>query len=197
MSTENPLTGSPADAEPGASVDEQLEVLLEEYGGVLRGAISRLCPRNLVGLTDDILQEARVRLWNALKSERKIENPASYLYRVAATATIDAVRRIKARREEPLEAEDELPGEASSTGRRPLSPEEMREQGDLQRVLDQCFARLPPPRRRAVGLHLQGFTTRQIGDVLGWTEAKARNLVYRGLGDLRDMLRAQGISYEG
>jgi hypothetical protein len=32
---------------------------------------------------------------------------------------------------------------------------------------------------------------------MGWTEAKARNLVYRGLADLRLRLRAMGIDGPG
>lgn len=31
---------------------------------------------------------------------------------------------------------------------------------------------------------------------MGWTEPKARNLIYRGLEDLRETLRAEGIEYE-
>jgi len=31
---------------------------------------------------------------------------------------------------------------------------------------------------------------------LGWSEPKARNLLYRGLSDLRAQLRAEGIEYE-
>jgi len=45
-----------------------------------------------------------------------------------------------------------------------------------------------------VQLHLQGFSTMQIGVLLGISEAAARNLVYRGLDELRVQLRAQGWS---
>jgi DNA-directed RNA polymerase specialized sigma24 family protein len=45
-------------------------------------------------------------------------------------------------------------------------------------------------------LHLEGMTTQEIGNLLGWTEPKARNLVYRGLQDLREQLRAEGVDYE-
>jgi RNA polymerase sigma-70 factor (ECF subfamily) len=51
-------------------------------------------------------------------------------------------------------------------------------------------------RRITVGLYLQGMTTEEIGGLLGWSEAKARNLVYRGLKDLRRELRALGIDYK-
>jgi DNA-directed RNA polymerase specialized sigma24 family protein len=65
----------------------------------------------------------------------------------------------------------------------------------LRRQINLALAQLPENRRRAVGLHLQGLTTAEIGALLGWSEPKARNLVHRGLKDLRQSLRASGIEY--
>src|SRR6185295_16723515 len=76
--------------------------LLDEYGRYLRNVIARLCPKDMGLQFGDIEQDARLRLWRALESGREITDPASYIYRVAATATIDAVRRVKARREEQM-----------------------------------------------------------------------------------------------
>jgi DNA-directed RNA polymerase specialized sigma24 family protein len=47
-------------------------------------------------------------------------------------------------------------------------------------------------RAEVLGLYLQGFTTAEIGSLLGWTEAKARNIVYRSL----EALRAQATGNE-
>ena len=40
------------------------------------------------------------------------------------------------------------------------------------------------------------MSSQEIADLLGWSEAKARNLVYRGLSELRKYLREEGIEYE-
>ena len=40
------------------------------------------------------------------------------------------------------------------------------------------------------------MTTDEIADLMGWSEPKARNLVYRGLKDLRKALRDAGIEYK-
>ena len=40
------------------------------------------------------------------------------------------------------------------------------------------------------------MTTREIADLSGWTEPKARNLVYRGLSVVRAHLRAGGLEFE-
>ena len=42
-------------------------------------------------------------------------------------------------------------------------------------------------------LHLQGYHRDEIAGLLGWSEAKTRNLLYRGLDDLRALLVRQGI----
>jgi DNA-directed RNA polymerase specialized sigma24 family protein len=40
------------------------------------------------------------------------------------------------------------------------------------------------------------MTSQEIADLMGWSEARARNLTYRGLKTLRDDLKAEGIDYE-
>ena len=59
-----------------------------------------------------------------------------------------------------------------------------------------ALAQLPEHRCLAVKNHLQGLTTPEIGALLGWSEPKARNLVYRGLRDSRMALRGLGIEYK-
>jgi DNA-directed RNA polymerase specialized sigma24 family protein len=52
----------------------------DEYGAFLRRTIAHFCPKDLGIHFSEIEQEARLRLWRALQSEREIRNPASYLY---------------------------------------------------------------------------------------------------------------------
>jgi RNA polymerase sigma-70 factor (ECF subfamily) len=132
-----------------------------------------------------------------LQKGTTIANPATYLYRVAVNTTLDAVRR--ARRDSILVdgvvgEEESVVGEAMLVA---ATPEDDAITTDLLVHVRSCMAGLGDNRRRAVGLHLQGFTTREIGGLMGWTEAKARNLVYRGLHSLRERLKAEGIEYEG
>jgi DNA-directed RNA polymerase specialized sigma24 family protein len=42
-------------------------------------------------------------------------------------------------------------------------------------------------------MHLAGYPREEIGRMLGWTDAKTRNLIYRGLTEVRSRLTAQGI----
>ncbi len=180
--------------------EAQFKSIIDEYGRFLSRTIIRLCPKDIGLDFSDIEQEARLRLWNALQSESEIRNPASFLYRVALTTTLDAFRRIKAKREEQLrlaedEDEDEVAPHAFSSDPR-YSPELEAERQQLVAKVRNALARLSDNRRRAVALYLEGFNSQEIADLLGWTEAKARNLLYRGRQDLRMELCREGIDYE-
>jgi len=180
---------------------DPLEEVLERYGSLLRGAIARACPKDLGLQFDDIEQEARVRIWRALQGETEIARPASYLYRVAVTATLDAVRRAVARREEQLWTTGSdmdpagTPAAAAPAGSN-TSPESVAHNRLLLEKVRAVLQRLAPRKRSAVGLHIRGFTPEEIGRLLGWSEPRARSLVYRGLKELRAKLAAEGIEYE-
>lgn len=184
-----------------AEIEKRFGKLLEEYGRLLRHAIARTCPGFRGVSIDDVEQDARMRLWRALGREKNIERPASFLYRIAVTATVDAMRRVSTRRETQLGSEGANAGEpgmdmqAGLTARQE-SPERA---ADRRRLLEQVLARLhdlPTDRRRAVALHLQGFTSGEIAELMQWTEPRARNLAYRGLDELRQRLREEGIEYD-
>ena len=185
-------------------VEAEFNAILEKYGAFLRQTIARICPKDLGIQFDDIEQEARLRLWRAIEAEREINFHGSYIYKIAVSVTINAIHRAKARREEQLRlAEDEEDEGAEEA--QPItvatsadnSPEAQAEREELLRKVDEAMARLPENRRLAVGLHLKGMTTDEIADLMGWSEPKARNLVYRGLKDLRNELRDAGIEYTG
>jgi RNA polymerase sigma factor (sigma-70 family) len=181
-------------------VEARFNAFMNEYGRLLSQAIIQFCPKDLGLQFSDIEQDARLRLWRAIQSEREIHDPASYLYRIAVTATLDAIRRVKSKREEQLllaEEENEEAGEPHRLLAGPAhAPDLLAERRQVVRKVEAALARLPLNRRRAVGLHLEGLTTQEISDLLGWSESKARNLVYRGMQALREQLRAEGVDYE-
>jgi len=171
--------------------DDRLEQVLREYGGLLRRAIERLAPGRAGVLAEDVEQEARIRVWKALQRGTEIADFPSYLCRVALSATVDAIRVAQGRKEEPLETGRH--GDDAPITEGPPSPGLSPEAEVLQRErvadLSQAVDALPEPRRSAVRLHLRGFRPDEVGRLMGWSPAKARNLAYRGLEDLRSELR--------
>jgi RNA polymerase sigma-70 factor (ECF subfamily) len=170
------------------------EDVLREFGTLLRSLLRRSRPERYGIDLDDLEQEARIRLWKALSGESDVERPASYIYRVAASVTIDAVRRMRARREDVVD-----PSASGTVFDRPgplPTPENALRRRELATTIADAVASLDTNRRLAVRLHLQGFTTTEIGRLLEWTEPKARNLVSRGMADLRTRLANEGIDVD-
>jgi RNA polymerase sigma-70 factor (ECF subfamily) len=176
----------PADRDVASAA---LESLVARYGGVLRtiAARYRLAPRD----RDDLVQEVRVRLWRALDSERMETIPASYLYRTASSAALDLIRRRRSSREEPV---DELgPTEPALTDGA-LRPDQAAQLSDLAGQIEHAIGTIAASRRPVVRMYLAGYSSTEIGELMGWTEAKARNLLYRGLAELRERLAEAGLA---
>lgn len=140
---------------------------------------------------DDLVQEVRVRLWRALQSGEKIQAaPASYVHRTAVSAALDLLRRRRARRETPVQA-----GRPSSEARLGESPaaDRLHGQSELEQQVARAVEELAESRRAVVRMHLAGYGREEIAALLGWTEPRTRNLLYRGLADLREGLTRMGI----
>ena len=100
----------------------------------------------------DVEQEAMLRLWRALRDERNVDDLASYIHRIAVTATIDAIRRVAARREEQLGADEDAAGPALPPADPRQSPDAIVARRRAMEGLMKALARLPANRRRCVEL---------------------------------------------
>jgi RNA polymerase sigma-70 factor (ECF subfamily) len=153
-------------------------------------SVRRVCPRWLADRADDIVQEAMLRvLGQSKKNEQSWEPPASFLWKVAYSATVDEIRRLRRRREsgaEMAELEREGPIERDGPYRASASAE-------LADALGACLAGLREARRLVVGLHLLGHDHAESVARCGWPSKRVRNLLYRGLADLRACLTAKGF----
>src|SRR5262249_27434036 len=144
-----------ADRSPASDAQLKFDALVEEYGRFLRNTIAQSCPRDLGLEINDIEQQARLKLWRAIENERELTDPASYIYRIAVTTTIDAVRRVMARREDQL-SQDAPEGDANESeidrieADPDLSPYRVTQRRQLVDKVESALARLQENRRIAV-----------------------------------------------
>jgi RNA polymerase sigma-70 factor (ECF subfamily) len=168
-----------------------LESVVTRFAGLVRsvGWRHRLSDEDV----EEVMQQVRIRLWQAQRNSEQIGRaPASYVYRTAVSAALDLMRRRRSRRADlTVSLEDEGPGLAGS-----LSPEGDLQYSELSQIVARAIDDIPASRRAVVRMHLAGHPREEIADLMGWSEAKTRNLLYRGMGDLRERLTQLGVGWE-
>ncbi len=174
---------------PGSST------LSESHLAALRAdlarAVRQVCPAWLADRSEDLVQVALMRVMEVQrKSEGNVELSSFYLHKVARSALIDEIRRLRRRQEVAL---DETMSESHPPAPAP-DPERTAAGRELGRAIQSCLGRLIRPRQAAVTLHLLGHSVPEAAKLLGWSLKKAENLVYRGLADLRGCLELAGVA---
>jgi RNA polymerase sigma-70 factor (ECF subfamily) len=186
---------------PSTSLDEPPERLA--LSAALEAAVARF--QRLIaaigrrhGLADadvdEVMQEVRIRLWRTRGERETLEAMgSSYVHQAAVSAAIDVLRRRRAART-GVDATTPL---APHLAQARDDPAHLAERQELAGKVYGCVEQLLPSRRPVVRMHLAGYDRREIARVLHCTEGKVRNLLSRGLADLRELLVEQGIGPEG
>lgn len=169
--------------EPAA---RRLEELIEEYGHVIRGAVRKAGGTRLGPLghdVEDVVQSVLLEVWKQVRRQQEIQHPSSYLYRAAVRETVRLMERVRNRKEDPL-----------GSGIRAV-PAGVGKHGtiELKEAIDSGLGSLRPDRRKAVERHLAGYRVAEIMQRYDWSYSRARNLIARGMADLRDRLRTLGV----
>ena len=177
---------------PDAEVSRALRDLLERFDAFIRRTAAR---HGLVGQDiDDVVQDLRVRVWKSFGTAELIRraNP-TYMYRVAVSASLDIIRGRRAAKASAASIDDVHPGalldERAGADARLAATE-------LGRAVHDALGMLAESRRGVVRMYLSGYDRFEIAELMGWTEGKTRNLLYRGLEDLRQILAQRGITRE-
>lgn len=137
---------------------------------------------------DELLQDVRIRLWRGRTTSEEIRAlPTSYVYQAATTAAVDMLRR---RRREVARSEsiDDERREAVPLRARADDALDVHE---VEAAVEAALGSLVPSRRMVVRMSLAGYDRHEIAERLGWSDAKVRNLLSRGMDDLRARLRAR------
>ena len=171
--------------------DDEYRQLLQDYSRFIAGQVQRYdLPK--YGLDpEDINQDVKLRIWKLLQSGRMIRNLPAYFRRIIHSVVIDQLR--KRRRDENLYAHERSKriSEQDLLYRR-----ETARQQALEETVGRAVNRLIRSRRQVVKLYLLNLSIQEIASYLKWTQDKTRNLLYRGLADLRKSLRVMDINDE-
>jgi RNA polymerase sigma factor (sigma-70 family) len=193
-------------SDPSVNASEQLSLALQAVVARFESLVRKVGWRH--GLDgddlDEVMQDVRLRLWRARGgSEQILDSSASYVYRTAMSAALDLIRRRRRTtglpgpvRDDPVSKEeviDQLPSTLPGGG----SPERLLEATDVEHAVQVAISHIPMSRRPVVRMYLLGHPQMEIATLMGWSEAKTRNLLYRGLADVRAQLTAMGYGPEG
>ena len=173
-----------------ARIDEFIDIV-EQFSQFIRVHIQKFAPQRKGIDPDDILQEVKIKIWNILSDEKKIDNYASYIKKIVNSSVIDHLRKI--RREERVlfsEMQRKIAERRSTYNKEKIDDEE------CKNILGQSVDSLLASRRKVVKLYLLNMTLEEIAEFFNWSPHKTRNLLYRGLNDLKKILQEKGIEYE-
>ena len=164
--------------------DKELELLVERYAALIRRVVTQVAGPQAATVGDDVQQRVLLALWRQIEREQTIQSPASYIYRIAVRETVRAVRAHAGRTGVPI------PEDLAAPDAGPHQVVSAREKAE---AVERSIRSLKVERRRAVRAHLAGFSVEEIMRMYGWGYQTARNLIARGMNDLRARLRESGI----
>ena len=135
---------------------------------------------------DDVVQETFLRAYRHLDRFDARSQLGTWLYRIAVNCSMDLMRKESRRMARETSAEKvEL---ASLETTEPL-PDRLAESGELGAMVDGVLRQLSPTERTAFVLrHFEGYTSVEIGRLLGLRPGATRNAVFRAVRKLRSSL---------
>jgi len=116
---------------------------------------------------------------------------SSYIKKIVNSCVIDQIR--KSKREAGVISNEKR---KRISDRHSYYKKHNSSENELKNRVGKAVESLLESRRKVVRLFLLNMTLEEIAIFLNWSEAKTRNLLYRGLDDLKRMLKEKGIEYE-
>jgi RNA polymerase sigma factor (sigma-70 family) len=175
------------DAVQQPELQERFEAIVRQYERLIDYVVVRVAGRHVALVRDDIRQNVLLALWKQIEREQNIREIASYIYKAAVREAVRARRREMQRRAHEEEG-------VAPAGPRPIEdPHRAVLAGESAAQFKASLEELSVERAQAVRAHLAGFDVSELMANYGWSYQKARNLVARGMQDLREALRRRGI----
>lgn len=170
---------------------DDFESLIKNFTGLIYFHIKKFNINNNALDYDDISQEVILKLWKVTSNEKKIKHYSSYIKKVVNSTIIDYLR--KSRRQQQVissKMQERL------FEKRAAFKEKDDQKNLFKKKIYGAVEHLIESRKKVVKLYLLDLTIEEISILFNWTEDKTRNLLYRGLSDLKKNLKGNGIEYE-
>ena len=142
----------------------------------------------------DLAQETFLRAWSALPNFRGGSSFSTWLYRLAYNTTIDFLRKNSLRRDVSVPLGEEIPDVPDHAA----DPQQILEQNERRRALEQGLARLPEYYRSVLVLReVSGLSYQEIAGALKLDLGTVKSRIARARGELRKILREDGNFFSG
>jgi RNA polymerase sigma factor (sigma-70 family) len=164
----------------------RFDELIRRYGRLVARVVAKVAGKHAPADLADIEQQVLISLWQQVSREQRVDHPSSYLYRAAVREAARALKKVTRREETAIEA-------AAQTIDGKSGPHEDAAAAQLRERLETALSKLSPERQRAARAHLVGLDVEELMRLEGWPYQKARNLIARGMSELRDALKELGV----
>jgi RNA polymerase sigma-70 factor (ECF subfamily) len=168
--------------------ENEFESVLNRFSAFIRAHIVKFNLQKYGLDPDDIVQEVRIKIWKLLHNEKYISNYPSYIKKIVDSSVIDQFRKLK--REEGIFLQEKM---KKISEKQNVFLADNSQDGYLKEIVGQTVERLRESRRQVVKLYLMNLSIEEISIIQNWTKDKTRNLLYRGLSDLKVYLKNKDI----
>ncbi len=175
----------------GKKISKEFEEVINRFSVYIKILIQRYDLQKNGIDPDDILQEVKIKIWKVIDDEKNIKNLASYIKKIVDSSVIDLLRKLK--REERILIYE---GQKVVSELKRHYRTEIKLDKNLKKMIAQALDSILESRRKVVKLFLLNMTIDEIAALFDWSKDKTRNLLYRGLNDLKKILKEKGIEYE-
>jgi len=170
---------------------KEFDVIINKFTRFIKGHIQKFnLPKEGID-PDDVFQEVRIKIWKVLNDEKKIVCYSSYIKKIVDSSVIDHIRKMRRERGLILQQKYKTISEWKSA----YETDNMYDK-NLMEIVNDTVDSLLVSRRKVVKLYLLHLTIEEIATFFSWSRHKTRNLLYRGLSDLKKALKEKGIDYE-
>ena len=170
---------------------KEFENLINRFSQFVKAHIQKFNVQKSGIDPDDILQEVKIKIWKIFEDEKKIENYASYIRKIVNSSIIDQLRKLNREKGIFTHEKQKWISDQKSNYLTTTSSEI-----NAKEIIGDAVNLLIESRRTVVKLYFLNMTIEEISTFLKWSKDKTRNLLYRGLSDLKNILKEKGIEYE-